>query len=130
MNSETYNLELLEKLKDGEGKELGSWVCSITPIPKEGAEKFILDEALVPHDAKQGSVLAMTITLKASEPVIIYACGPSSKTCNCACPDGPCEHVFDGPWMEFENSEGGGGGSATCSRCGMSAIDHSLWVCE
>lgn len=55
----------------------------------------------------------------------IHVCGPSRETCRCQCPDGPCEHVWDGPWAE---SEDGLLQTATCSRCGMWASDHDLWV--
>lgn len=36
---------------------------------------------------------------------------------------GPCEHKWDGEWWE---SEDGCGWSATCSRCGMTAMSHNL----
>lgn len=44
--------------------------------------------------------------------------------CYCACStEGPCEHTWDGePW----ESEDGCGWSATCSRCAMTAMSHSL----
>jgi hypothetical protein len=41
--------------------------------------------------------------------------------CYCACPDGPCQHVWDGPEYEGEN-----GSSVTCSRCGTPAIYHDM----
>lgn len=56
------------------------------------------------------------------------ACGPSTPTCRCKCPDGPCEHVFDGPFIEHRDEDGCHTGTATCSRCGMEAIVHDLWV--
>jgi len=60
------------------------------------------------------------------EPVTVFACGSSRGPCKCECATGgPCDHQWDGPWEEFE---GGGGGTATCSRCGMSALHHSLWT--
>jgi hypothetical protein len=46
--------------------------------------------------------------------------------CYCACgsnPPGPCEHTWDGPAVEFDS-----GVSATCSRCGLSAMSHDLRV--
>jgi hypothetical protein len=33
-----------------------------------------------------------------------------------------CEHKWDGPEVLFEN-----GGSVSCSKCGMLAIDHAIW---
>jgi hypothetical protein len=42
--------------------------------------------------------------------------------CYCACPDGPCEHDFQG----FRAFEDGRGGEAVCTRCGMGAMSHSI----
>lgn len=43
--------------------------------------------------------------------------------CYCACPEGPCEHKWDG---EVWESEDRCASSATCSRCGTTAMSHSL----
>ncbi len=58
------------------------------------------------------------------------ACGPSTAKCRCQCPDGPCEHKFDGPGETIEFDGGAGGWTATCSHCGMEAMHHDLWVGE
>ena len=47
----------------------------------------------------------------------------SGGGCYCACPEGPCQHVWDGP---EESDPDEGWSSATCSRCGMSALGHDL----
>ncbi len=67
----------------------------------------------------------------------IFACGPQSKTCKCECTrDGLCEHQWDGP-EKYVTSEGNITddrntkhiiGTVTCSRCGMFAIEHSMWL--
>lgn len=45
--------------------------------------------------------------------------------CYCACPDGPCEHTWDGePW----ESQDGCAWSTTCSRCGITSMSHSMRV--
>jgi hypothetical protein len=41
--------------------------------------------------------------------------------CYCACPEGPCQHIWDGPEETGDNYS-----SATCSRCGCSAISHDM----
>jgi len=52
----------------------------------------------------------------------LHVCGPSTTECKCNCPDS-CEHVWDGPGVEE-----GLMNSVTCSRCGMTAFAHSMWV--
>jgi len=55
---------------------------------------------------------------------MIVMCGPSSAACKCECGrGGPCEHKWDGEFIRTE-----GGGTATCSRCGMDAMSHSMWT--
>lgn len=44
--------------------------------------------------------------------------------CYCNCPEGPCEHDFQG-WREFED---GSGGEQVCSRCSLGAMSHSMRV--
>lgn len=50
--------------------------------------------------------------------------GFDPDACYCNCPDGPCEHDFQG-WREFED---GRGGEQVCSRCGLGAMSHSMRV--
>jgi len=46
------------------------------------------------------------------------------NACYCACGNGgPCEHDWDG---EPYQSTDGSTWSATCSKCGMTAMSHSL----
>lgn len=59
-------------------------------------------------------------------PVTVHLCGPATATCSCSCASGgPCEHQWDGA---TQTSEDGLIGTVTCSRCGMAAIDHDMWV--
>lgn len=60
---------------------------------------------------------------------IVHACAHNiDDACYCACASGgPCEHTWDGAPYE---SEDGCTYSATCSRCGTTAISHSLRVCD
>jgi len=37
-----------------------------------------------------------------------------------------CDHKFDGAWETFELPNGGGGGSVTCSTCGLTQLDHDM----
>lgn len=53
------------------------------------------------------------------ERVTMIVCGVGQ--CKCQCHDGPCEHKFDGPIIEFD-----GDSSTTCSGCGMMAMSHDM----
>ena len=59
------------------------------------------------------------------EPVESLRTNFNPNSCYCACPDGPCEHSWDGPMYE---SEDGCLSSTTCSRCGMTSFSHSMRV--
>lgn len=48
---------------------------------------------------------------------------PDMSGCYCACPDGPCQHVWDGAQYTSEDECMF---SATCSRCGAVAAYHDL----
>lgn len=45
--------------------------------------------------------------------------------CYCACPQGPCEHKWNGKPYE---SEDGCTWSTTCSRCGTVSLTHDMRV--
>lgn len=64
-------------------------------------------------------------THEKSDLVVMFEDGPSSDKCWCHCPDGPCEHIWDGPVIYRDE---GRTGSVTCSRCGKAQIDHDIWV--
>lgn len=66
----------------------------------------------------------MSKDLVTSDLTVITGCGPSSNTCECRCPDS-CGHQWDGPEESFDE---GLGWSVTCSKCGMSAVSHDMWV--
>ena len=48
-----------------------------------------------------------------------------SGECYCACPDGPCQHVWDGAIFQDED---GLFASVTCSRCGALSMYHDMRV--
>lgn len=58
----------------------------------------------------------------------IHVHNSHSGECYCACPDGPCQHIWDGP--EYADDAEGGGfmSSTTCSRCGAVAAYHDMKV--
>lgn len=50
-----------------------------------------------------------------AKPVTVAVCGPS-KT---------CDHKWDGPERVFDD---GRGSEATCSKCGIGAMEFDLWT--
>lgn len=46
-----------------------------------------------------------------------------SRNCYCACPDGPRQHIWDGPAYQEEGMI-----STTCSRCGEVCAYHDMRV--
>jgi hypothetical protein len=59
----------------------------------------------------------------------IISCGPSTAECTCECArGGPCTHQWDGEGVDVLYEDGGGMSSVSCSKCGMLAISHSMWV--
>lgn len=66
------------------------------------------------------------------ESIDIFICGPQTAQCKCNCPNG-CEHQWDGETVQLMGTGRSGkeyvaGESASCSRCGMVAMEHDLWV--
>ena len=65
--------------------------------------------------------------------VTAQACGPSRPGCPCRCdqPDetrDDCGHEWNGPWLTRTLPSGATEGTISCSRCGMSALEHDRWV--
>lgn len=59
----------------------------------------------------------------------LFHCRGYRSPCYCACPAGPCEHVWDGPNADIRDDEGAFlGAEATCSRCRLGAMTHDLMV--
>lgn len=50
--------------------------------------------------------------------------------CYCACPDGPCQHIWDGPEVTSDDEDAGFWSSGSCSRCGAVAMFHSMRCSE
>lgn len=46
--------------------------------------------------------------------------------CYCACPDGPCEHEFQGSRNLLDDQGNICGAEQVCARCGMGAMSHDL----
>ena len=59
-----------------------------------------------------------------SRAVLVHFSGGSG--CYCVCPDGPCEHEFEGSRDILDSDDDVVGGESFCSLCGMGAMSHSL----
>jgi len=57
------------------------------------------------------------------DPATVRTHVSGSDHCYCACPDGPCQHIWDGPEHVSEDEHLF---SATCSRCGSVAFYHDM----
>lgn len=76
--------------------------------------------------ARNQSVLAAQekLTAEVGVPLQSLRSTFNPNACYCACSShGPCEHTWDGEVWESEN---GREMSATCSRCGMTAMSHDM----
>jgi hypothetical protein len=62
-------------------------------------------EAMTDQDKPQNNPVSLTRQV----------CGPQ-------CSDGTENHDWSGPVQRFGN-----GGTVTCAKCGMAAIDYSMW---
>lgn len=51
----------------------------------------------------------------------VHLCGPQGP-CGCKCPDGPCGHDFSVKEVRAD------GCHYNCFKCGMSGMDHDIWV--
>lgn len=50
--------------------------------------------------------------------------------CYCACPNGPCQHVWDGPEVTSDEEDQGFWSSGSCSRCGAVQMYHDIRCSE
>lgn len=70
-----------------------------------------------------------------SDETVLFQCGSGNEKCRCNCDasrdpktfEHVCEHSWDG-WREWEEPGGGASAEAVCSRCGMGALHHALWM--
>lgn len=65
----------------------------------------------------------VTIEMGGNPDEVSFHAREYASECYCACPDGPCQHIWNG--KEYI-SEDGCMSSSTCSRCGEVAFYHSL----
>jgi len=78
------------------------------------------------RDEAIGAMVRQICEERGADPAQATWTGCGCSGCYCACPDGPCQHQWDGP--EYVEEEGGYLSSATCSRCGAVAAYHDMRV--
>ena len=72
------------------------------------------------RQARNANLREMIRDICGQDAVHIHGFDPNA--CYCNCPEGPCEHDFQG-WREFPD---GNGGEQFCARCGAGAMSHSM----
>lgn len=78
------------------------------------------------RDASLAAAVAQICTEQGWDPGKTHVHASGAGDCYCACPDGPCQHIWDGPEYTEEPEGGGFMSSVTCSRCGAPAIYHDM----
>lgn len=81
------------------------------------------DELKRRRDAAVSEVIDAACTKNGWDRSQVHAHVSHAGECYCACPDGPCQHIWDGPDHEEECLI-----SVTCSRCGTVAAYHDMRV--
>jgi hypothetical protein len=94
--------------------------------------KFTLptDEELTIHEAEMEAHLKEVLESigRGVVPPGVMVCGPGTiGKCKCLCPNGPCDHEWDGEVIEDEEN---GISTKTCSRCGKWAMHHDMMIEE
>ena len=75
------------------------------------------------RDAAMASVVETICAEQGWNPKEIKVHARGSHGCYCACPEGPCQHLWNGP--EYV-SDDGCMSSITCSLCGLPVIYHDM----
>jgi len=75
------------------------------------------------RDASIAASIAKICAEQGWDPAATRVHASHSGECFCACPDGPCQHIWDGP---AHVSDDECLHSTTCSRCGAVAAYHDM----
>jgi hypothetical protein len=87
--------------------------------PRPTDEEF--DELKRKRHEHIAEMVAEFCELEGCDPKEVHVHASHTTGCYCACPEGPCQHVWDGPeYIEHNMS------SVTCSRCGAVAAYHDM----
>jgi len=79
---------------------------------------------VITDDGRKAEARPWELRLDTEDSLQVHVCrGPSSQMCRCQCPQGPCEHQWDGPVVWEGDVE-----SVACSKCGMTRRSHDLWT--
>ena len=84
------------------------------------------DELTRTGDESIAAIVAAVCAEHEMDPAKAHVHVSNAGQCYCGCPEGPCQHVWDGPEYTEESDGGGFMSSVTCSRCGTPAIYHDM----
>jgi hypothetical protein len=79
------------------------------------------DELKRKRDESLSAAVAAICEKNGWDPTKVQFHASGTHGCYCACPDGPCQHIWDGPEYAEECMS-----SATCSLCGEIAMSHDM----
>lgn len=94
---------------------------SRTKMPRPSDAEF--DELKRKRDEATSAAVLAICAEEGWDPAMVSVHSSHAGNCYCACPDGPCQHVWDGKPYEEDCCW-----SATCSRCGTLALSHDMRV--
>lgn len=79
------------------------------------------DELKRNRDEHLAAIVRAAAEKMGADPTKITYHVSNAGPCYCGCPDGPCQHIWDGPEYREDCMS-----SVTCSRCGAPAIYHDM----
>lgn len=92
-------------------------------MPKHRPTDAEFEELKRKRDEAMKAVVASVCEKNGWNPAEVTFHASHVHGCYCACPDGPCQHIWDGP--EFVDADGSFS-SVTCSLCGQVAMFHDM----
>lgn len=95
----------------------------MTDVLKARPTEAEFDELKRKRDVAVAEIVKAACERMGADQAAAYVHVSGAGDCYCACPEGPCQHIWDGPDYRDED---GSIYSVTCSRCGTPAIYHDM----
>ena len=77
------------------------------------------------RDEARRKMLAAICAEHGLDPATAHVHFSASSGCYCACPDGPCEHEFEGSRDILDSNDDVIGAETACRLCGLGAMSHT-----